>query len=233
MQIIFEQYSKGKSIRSITSYLNKNGYSTREGKPFVTATVRRWIHKPIYKGYYKIEAAGPGKGQEKTPLKETTLVKSVYYPAIVDEELWDRVQDSYKTVHRKHAMQYQYRYSHYELTGILKCYYCKKLERPTGYSHTYSKSRCNDRTYENYVNRVHLKGCKQKFHTFRARVIEKVFRYCYFLVYANMNEVLEMIATVRSEIANDVDKIEDDIRRIDRRIADLTKQESALIDAIK
>lgn len=86
IRYIFEEYAKGKSINKITNDLVAKGYRTKDGDRFVAATVRRYIHKPIYKGFYKTEKCAKGIGQDKLSLKDSSLIKSKYYLPIVSEE---------------------------------------------------------------------------------------------------------------------------------------------------
>jgi site-specific DNA recombinase len=233
IRYLFTEYARGKSIRKITQELNSKGYRTRSGKIFHDASVRRYIHKPIYKGYYKLEGAGRKTGQDKKPLGDSKLVKSKYYPAIVSPELWDNVQKSYKTLRRKHTKQFEYRYSHYELTSILRCQYCKELGKATSYVHQYYKSQNSNRINENYVNRIHLKGCKQKYHTFRAWILESIFRNCFYLVFANLTEVGDFVSQQRSKVADYSKNIQDDIARIDRQLETIIREKANLIDAVQ
>lgn len=139
IKFIFTTYAKGESINKTTKLLNERGFRTKRGFRFNAASVRRTIHKPIYMGYYKLEGSNR-KGQDTLPLDGSTLVKSNYYKPIIDEDLWYKVQKSYRTLKRAHARQFEYRYAHYELSSILKCYYCKEMGKATGYAHSYHKA---------------------------------------------------------------------------------------------
>lgn len=194
IRYIFNCYDRGESIYKITNDMNSYGWRTRTGKEFHASTVRRYILKPIYMGYYKEKGSGGQRGQDSAPYEFDNLVKSKKYPPIVDEDLWYRVFDSYRGVKRKHAVQLQYRYSGYTLTGLLKCFYCFKLGKATTYVHNISTvSKKQDKLYANYVNRTHLKSCGQKYHTFREIILEDLFEFCFYLVFANYREI-EQIA---------------------------------------
>lgn len=233
IKYIFNEYAKGKSIRTITKELNSKGYRSRSGKPFHEASIRRYIHKPIYKGYYKIKGAGGHKGQDKVPLRKTNIVKSKYYPPLVSEELWDTVQKSYRTLRRDHTIQYEYRYSYYELTSILKCYHCKQIKKATTYVHSYKKMNGRNNAYDNYVNRLHLRGCKQKYSTFRGWVLESLFRNCFYLVFSDANEIGRFIDKKKNEISESSADIRKDIERIDNQIQNITNEKKNLIDAVQ
>jgi site-specific DNA recombinase len=231
IRYIFKEYAKGRSIRDISISLNNRGIRTRDGGEFHAATVRRYILKPIYKGYYLVEGAGSKKGQDKVEFDEEKLVKSKYYPPIVDEELWDRVYKSYRTLTRKHSQQFEYRFSHYELSGILKCYYCKRLGKATGYAHGYKKLK-SGKTYANYVNHVHLPGCEQYNHTFRASILEGLFEACFYLLFMKAVEIGEYVAAQRQKIEEEVENIDEDIKRIRTQLATVKKKQKHYVDAI-
>ncbi len=232
VQYIFEEYAKGKSINQITNELVAKGYRTKDGDQFVTATVRRYIHKPIYKGYYKIERGGPGVGQDKLPLQSSTLVKSNYYLPIVSEELWDRVTFSYRHVRRAHSIQFPYKYAQFELSSIIKCYYCVHIGKATGYVHSYHKQRESDTVNSNYINRVHLDGCEQTRQTFRASVFESLFRSCFYLLFADENE-LNNFLTQQKTVSEAKDKeVQEDIKRLDEAIHKIENKENHIIKAI-
>lgn len=232
IRYIYEEYANGKSINQITNELVSKGFRTKDGSKFVTATVRRYIHKPIYKGYYKIERSGPGVGQEKIALQDSTLVRSNYYMPIVSEELWDRVNFSYRHIKRAHSIQFPYKYAQFELSSIIKCYYCKQLGKATGYVHSYHKQPRYNIANSNYINRVHLKGCEQSRQTFRAAVFESLFRSCFYLLFANENELTDFLSQQKT-ISQAIDKeVQEDINRLNDAIRSIENKENHIIKAI-
>ena len=233
IRYIFEQYAIGESINKITETLNSRGYRTREGKRFNSATIRRYILKPIYKGYYKVESSGKNKGQEKTRIEDAELVKSNNYEPIVSPELWDSVYKSYKGVKRKHARQYEYRFSYYELGGILKCGHCEDVGKVTSYCHNYSKHYKYNIVNENYVNRVHTAGCTQNFHTFRAEVLERLFHAFYFLNFVNATDFLEQWRRKEQELEECITDINIDKERIEKQLKIIRSKKANIIKAIE
>jgi len=232
IRYIFEEYAKGKSINKITNDLVAKGYRTKDGDQFVAATVRRYIHKPIYKGFYKTEKCAKGVGQDKLSLKDSSLIKSKYYLPIVSEELWDRVNYSYRHVRRAHSIQFPYKYAQFELSSIIKCYYCKKLGKATGYVHSYHKPIDSETVNSNYINRVHLEGCEQTKQTFRASVFESLFRLCYYLVFAEENELNDFLVQQKEQAEAGNKEVAADIQRLDESIRELEKKENNIIRAV-
>ncbi|MGA2762992.1 MAG: recombinase family protein [Spirochaetia bacterium] len=197
---IYESYASGKSIRQITNELNNSGMTNRSGQVWYRSTVRRYILKPIYMGFYKLEGAGRGRGQEEALLNKDGLVKSKKYPPIVPEDLWWTCNNSYRTVARTHSRQFQYRWSAYELTSIISCGYCKDLGKRISYVHTHVKGRSTSSAWEAYVCRAHKKGCKQSIFTLRADIFEKIFRWAYFIFLSYYQEVEDYFRSQKEDL---------------------------------
>ena len=232
IRFIFEEYAAGTSIRQITIRLNSRGYRTREEKRFSDATIRRYIHKPIYKGFYKLKAGGGHKGQEKVSLENSKLVKSNYYPPIISEELWDAANQSYRGVTRKHSRQFEYRFSYYELGGVLKCGHCMDIGKATAYVHNFSKDHKRRTINENYANRVHHEGCLQKNHTFRAEVLEKLFQTCFFLSYLQTSDYVNFLKEKEDYIKDSIADSNEALELIEKELAKNSRKKVNLSEAI-
>lgn len=74
VRYIFHRKHNGQSMRSTVDALNKNGYKTRSGKPFVISTVQSiWNNEKTYQGYYKYGKEGKWvKGEHEPILPENT-----------------------------------------------------------------------------------------------------------------------------------------------------------------
>ncbi len=100
----FEARAEGKRKKPITDELNARGYRTKTGKLFTIHTVTQILANPIYKGVHNYA------GIERS------------CPAIISEELWDRVneleQRDKKTYGKKTDTIY------YALSGKVFCGYC-------------------------------------------------------------------------------------------------------------
>ena len=225
LSFIFTEYAKGDSINHITKLVNE-----KFNRSLIPAIVRRWILKPLYKGYYLIEGAGAKKGQEKIRhYDETALVKSNYYQPIVSEKLWDAANRSYRGVHRVYARQFEYRYSHYEPAGILKCYYClKKTGKATTYVHTWDKNGSN--TYNNYADRTHAKGCGQDIFTFRSSILESIFRTSYFLLFANTSELSHYFKEKEKEFNRETKDLQGSISILEIKLKEVNRKLAKITD---
>lgn len=101
---IFELYSNNDiGIRNIGHALGKEGFYTKSGKEFAFSTIKSIITNPKYKGYYvggKTTTIDFISKQRKYFTEdEWTYYKDQngYVPAIVDEELWERCNQLYKS----------------------------------------------------------------------------------------------------------------------------------------
>ncbi len=197
LKYIFENYAKGKSILRVTKEINEKGFRTREGNVFFNATVRRYILKPIYKGFYS---------------HNRKLIKSNHYPTIITEELWNRANESFRNIIRKHSKQFKY--SNYLLTGILKCFSCKK-----SYVHNFHKSKAkSEKVNENYVHKIY-NNCQCEIGTFRAFVLEQIFQTCYALLYMNPLELSFYFEAQKEKYEKEINKdIEINLDRINKQL---------------
>lgn len=103
---IFQEYDSGKTFTEISNALNAAGYLTSRGKPFKGSTLSRILSNRKYIGEY--EVAG--------------VVEHSECPAIVDQELFQRVQKRLQ----EHRVRYRHRNPQHDylLTGTLICSEC-------------------------------------------------------------------------------------------------------------
>ena len=100
----FEARAEGKTKKPIADELNARGYRTKTGRPFNIDIVTKTLSNPIYKGVHNY------MGIERS------------CPAIVSEELWDRVQEIEKRNKKHYGKQVSNTY--YALSGKLYCGLC-------------------------------------------------------------------------------------------------------------
>ncbi|MDW3650987.1 MAG: recombinase family protein [Bacteroidia bacterium] len=90
-KLMFELYAEHKRKKTVARLLNEQGYRTRKGRKFSDSSVDRLLRDPVAKGKRRMNyTKSRGKGLQwdlKDP-KEWIIVDS---PAIVSEELWDKV----------------------------------------------------------------------------------------------------------------------------------------------
>lgn len=105
----YEHFAAGETVAEITRVLNEKGYRTRTGREFGRSSLRTILRSPLYKGTFSSLGG------------EVVIEDGV--PAIVDRELWDRVQD---IIDRGNARRGSNRWTNadYILTGRLFCGEC-------------------------------------------------------------------------------------------------------------
>lgn len=109
VQTLYERYSAGTGYLGLTKWLNETAVPTRNGGPWMTATVRQILRNTFYAGY----------GSSRT-YRQDPPVRAEHH-AIIAEELWHKVhlmRDARASLPRRQQN------ADYVLTGILRCGVC-------------------------------------------------------------------------------------------------------------
>lgn len=106
IRYLFEEYANGKSKKQIINDLNKKGYKTNQGTPLKYRSFQNNLSNIKYIGIFD-----NGKVKNEN-----------YYPAIIDKELFDKVQ--IKLAEHRHKPATQKAKTEYLLTGKLFCGHC-------------------------------------------------------------------------------------------------------------
>ncbi|MBD0392276.1 recombinase family protein, partial [Wolbachia endosymbiont of Pentalonia nigronervosa] len=155
---IFERFIELKSVAAVAKEINRQGYRVKErkvksgkiygGGEFKKATVRGIITNFTYIGKIKYkEKCYPGQ-----------------HEGIIDEELWNKVEEIRRTRQAKYAL----RYEEMLLKGVIRCHSCNVSMAGT---HT----RKRNKSYRYYVCRNHIRGmhCQSSNRTIAAGEVEK------------------------------------------------------------
>ena len=227
IRYIFTRYAQGASILKITKELNEMVELKPLGKRFYEASIRRYIFKPIFMGYYFDESGiHANLPKMKRVEVEKHLVKSNIYPPIIEEELWWQVFDSYRKLTRTHSKQYEYRFSPYELTSVIRCGKCG-----AGYVHCYSKK--VDKVYEYYSCLIHEKHCKPFIYSLPIRTIEDIMRSTLYITFNNPVELGKFFEDKRQQVEVSAQKVQQDIDALNEREKEINKRKNNLISAIE
>ena len=103
---MYEMAADGYSAAEITNYLNGEGITTQNGKPFHRSSVTRLLRNPVYKGDFVAQGFFV---DENRKLRKNQGEKPMYYIEedhipIVTTKLWDLAQETLnKATHRKKA----------------------------------------------------------------------------------------------------------------------------------
>ncbi|MGI8277391.1 recombinase family protein [Bacillus mycoides] len=124
VQEIFELYSQGFGYIKIANTINDKGARTRKGAPWTFSTLSKMIKNPAYKGTYTMQKYGTVKvnGRKKKVInpKEKWVIFEDHHPAIISNELWDKVNDKDPNKFKKKRRISTTN----ELRGITVCAHC-------------------------------------------------------------------------------------------------------------
>lgn len=121
VQTIFKLYSEGKVYKAITNYLNKFGYKTKRGNPFGVIAVKNILTNPVYIGKIRYNKLQNWSEKRRRNVNPNPIIVDGIHEAIIEQELWDKVQSMLQTSKGKPSRIYD---GEFPLTGILKCPQC-------------------------------------------------------------------------------------------------------------
>ena len=106
VKYLFQEYANGKSLRQITNELNNKHYTNNKNQPLKINCLRNALKNKKYIGLYTYE----------------DIEKTDYYPAIIDKQIFDIVQDRLQANKKTPAKQKAK--EEYILRGKVFCGYC-------------------------------------------------------------------------------------------------------------
>ncbi len=134
---LFSLYATGKyGFRTITRMLTEKGYRNQQGEELNPGTLRQILQNPKYKGYYHGRLTESNNYREKKSIKlpesEQLLYKDEDIPAIVSEDVWERVNEILDGRKEKYKKKSSGTQSRYPYSGKIKCeehgtYYYRKM----------------------------------------------------------------------------------------------------------
>lgn len=121
IRLIFELYDSGNGYLAIAKKLNTRSYKTKRGNNFSITAVKDIIDNPLYAGKVRYARYRNWDKKRRNGKNTKPLLVDGKHEAIIDLELWDRVSDRRKLMHRLPAWNYNGKNL---LTGLLKCPEC-------------------------------------------------------------------------------------------------------------
>ncbi len=210
---IFELYAQGDGMAKIAYHLNKAHIPAPKGAKWMPESIPGILSNVHYLGKVKwnerktIRTVEEGQVKVSRPRADEFLIFEGKHPAIIDQELWDQVQE----IKGKHPKNHKAKNLTNPLAGLMWCS-CGRAMMGRRYNGPDGKERCAPR---------YLCGDQRTCGTASAR----------------MGEVLEEIAKVLRDTLEDfevrVDSGKDDsaerhqqmLARMEKRLADLRKEE--------
>ena len=92
---VFQEYANGKTYREIIAGLNADGHTTKSGKPFGANSLHDMLKNEKYVGtlvYGKVPKKANGSRNSHAPAAADCIRIEDALPAIVDRDLWEKVQ---------------------------------------------------------------------------------------------------------------------------------------------
>ncbi|MBS5925278.1 MAG: recombinase family protein [Clostridium perfringens] len=121
VRFIFNEYSKGKGYKAITNKMNKLGYKTKKGNNFSVGSIRDILTNPVYIGEIRYNVRQNWSEKRRRNINPNPIRVKGKHEAIIDRELWDKVQLILESKKGKPSRIYD---GEYLLTGILRCPKC-------------------------------------------------------------------------------------------------------------
>lgn len=201
----FKHYAEGSTMQEITDELNLKGIRTKKNTPITLNTVTRMLHNRKYIGEYRY----------------SNFVTPNGIPAIVPEDLFERVQDmmkSNKKAPAKHKAE-----DEYILTTKLFCGKCKCLMAgESGTSHTGIVHR-----YYKCVSVKYHRGCDKK--TVRKEWIEE-------LVISHIMKIIfddELMDRLADTLLEHLNKENTSLPILQKQFAEVQKNIDNMLNAIQ
>ena len=121
IKTIFCMYSEGNGYKAIANKLNKFGHTTKRGNPFSVNAIKDILKNPVYIGKIRYNVLQNWSEKRRRHKNPNPLLVDGIHEAIIDQELWDKVQKMMEDSKGKPSRIYD---GEFPLTGILKCPVC-------------------------------------------------------------------------------------------------------------
>lgn len=118
---VYEEYASGKGYKAIVNRLNKSGCKSKMGNYFGVAQLRSILTNPVYIGKVRYNVRRDWAEKRRSNINPTPIVCDGIHEAIIDEELFNKVQ---YMIEQKNGKPSRIHDGEYPLTGILKCPEC-------------------------------------------------------------------------------------------------------------
>jgi site-specific DNA recombinase len=118
---IFQLYSEGRGLKSLTNHINKLGYKSKKGNLFSINAVKEILMNPIYIGKIRFNRKENWNEKRRKGINKNPIIVDGEHKAIISVELWEKVQKLYSQRSNKPNRIYS---GSFPLTGLLKCPMC-------------------------------------------------------------------------------------------------------------
>jgi DNA invertase Pin-like site-specific DNA recombinase len=210
---LFELYANNYSLKYLQDYTKSIGAAARSGKPFSIQTIARMLRNDFYIGVLRYNAQG----------HEPIVVHDII-PPIIDEMLWDRVQQRHKN---RNYVRPRKRKDLYSLTGKIVCGKCG--------AHFFGIRSASTQRGKKYDYKYYVCSTSKTYHTCDCKRVRKDF-----LEKAVLDEIKKHILNEKAiyQIANEIivklgenpDGQKNKLKELKKELATVKSQISELLD---
>jgi len=226
VKTIFTEYLKGNGYKAIASCLNEKGFKTKLDKLFSGNGVKEILKNPIYCGRvrwgYREDWGKLHEGNKrKRQYNDTPIISEGIHEAIIEKEIFDKVQSILKSNPRFHMKQFN---GNHLLSGLIRCPDC-------GYGMSMQNVKSKGKVYEYYTCNQYqaYKSCKPN--SIKKSDIEEEFLTIFEAV-INEPSTLTTILESLNNTGQQGKQIGLDIKRKEDEIKKLRSKESKLMDEL-
>ena len=225
VQMYFEGLDAGLPRAEIARRINQAGFRTYTGEKFKVTSFDTWATNPKYKGDYvwnvssSKDEEGKRNSHKKKPLEEQIVIKGAI-PAIVSEELWERVNEKLKKREHNSEKARLRAKTVYLLSGKVFCSQCGSQISGESYSsrgRQYAYYKCSGKCGNKGMPKQLLEGI----------VIEKLIEVCF-----SPEAMVAIVEKVRNLYIEKKNQVADDTAPLKQEIASLDSKINNWIDAI-
>jgi site-specific DNA recombinase len=228
VKFIFNQYADGKGYKAITNQLNSLEHKTKKGNDFSVGSIKDILTNPVYIGKVRYNVRQNWSEKRRRNINANPIIVDGIHEAIIDIELWDKVQTIIASKSGKPSRIYD---GEYPLTGILKCPKCGAgmvIMRTTNKLVDGTKKRIAYYACGSWKNKG-TAVCNSN--TIR---VDKANDYVFGKIselLANEKMVKAIVANVNSERTNKINPAKKEVEKIDKELEKLDKKKKKIFEA--
>lgn len=226
VKTVYNEYLKGNGYKAIALTLNEKGLKTKLGKPFNGIGIKEILRNPTYCGLvrwgYREDWGKLHEGNKrKRQYSESPVISEGIHEAIIDRELFDKVQEMISNNPRHHMKQFN---GNHLLSGLLRCPDC-------GYGMSMQIVKTRGKVYEYYTCNQYQTYKRCKSNSIRKYDIEEEFL-TIFEAAINESEIFKIMLGTLNNKGQQTKEIELNVKRIENELRKLKSKESKLTDEL-
>lgn len=227
VKLIYELYLKANGYKAIAKLLNDKGIKTKNDKAFNINSVKGILTNPTYAGeirWGKLKNWGKKNvaGERSREYAEDCIRVNGIHQAIIDKEVFNKVQELIKENPRSHVKQFS---ADHMLSGLLRCPNC-------GYGMSVQQIKSRGNVYQYYgCNKYMNNHSECSPNLIRKDKIEEEF-YTLFEKIVNNEGFKRDIRAALGSTTTRINELEKDIIRHEKNLKKLKEQEGKLFNEL-